>query len=162
MTNNELIIIMPFRLKYMRFTFDNIKNLQWDLWYTYRTGDYRKLNITTSSGYKTNISDLEFINYNSLEKWLIQKTNIELNLERKLNVELRQAKSNRWLNAVIIVMFVFFFFLFSIGIRQNNISIFIRIAMVVITWRLVVRLVQYQQLINAVGQRRKQKRPQPK
>jgi hypothetical protein len=120
----------------------------WDLWETFRGGDYRKLSIRTSSGYGANISDLEFINYDRLEIWLLDKTNLELNLDRKLNIEVRQARWNRWLNLFIILMFVFFFGLLSTGNRNGTIDLVIRILMIIIGWRLVIRLLQYQQRIN--------------
>ncbi|WP_162056168.1 hypothetical protein [Pontibacter pamirensis] len=148
MTDKELIFIIPFRFKLQSFKFDNIKHLKWDLWETYKMGDYRKLVIQTSSGYLTSISDLEFINYNSLETWLINKTDLKLNLDRKLDIELQQAKWNRWLNVVAIVMFVFFFFLFSKGQLRTDIRFPIQIAIVIIIWRLLARLIQYQQKIN--------------
>jgi hypothetical protein len=148
MTDNALIVIMPFRLQYKNLKFDSIDELNWDLWETFRMGDYRKLIIQTSSGFRTNISDLEFINYDSLEKWLVDRTTLKLNLDRKLNIELRQAKWNRWLNLIAIVMFVFFFFLFSNGQWGNNTGLAIQITMVIITWRLLVRLFKYQKLIN--------------
>ena len=148
MTDNAVIVIMPFRFQYRNLKFDSITELKWDLWETFRAGDYRKLIIQTSAGFRTNISDLEFINYDSLEQWLVNKTTIELNFDRKLNIELRQAKWNRWLNLIVIVMFGFFFFLFSSGKWENNTGLAIRITIVVITWRLLVRLFRYQKLIN--------------
>jgi hypothetical protein len=155
LTKEKIIVIIPFRFQFQEFKFGDFAKIKWDLWGTFRTGDYRKLIITSSSGLHTNISDLEFINYNSLEKWILERTSLELNLERKLNVELQQAKVNRWLNLFIIVVFIFFFFLLSSGQRDNNINIGIRIAMVFITWRLIVRLVQYQKRINENNQRRR-------
>ena len=155
MTDKELIVIIPFRFQCKSFKFENIKDLKWDLWVTYKMGDYRKLVIQTSSGYVTNISDLEFINYDSLEKWLIDSTNLKLNLARKLNIELQQAKANRWLNIIAIVMFVFFFFVLSKGQMRTDVRFPIQIVMIIINWRLIIRLVQYQQRINENKKRRK-------
>jgi hypothetical protein len=161
LTEEEIKVIIPFRFQFQEFKFSDVAEIKWDLWGTYRTGDYRKLIITNSSGLQTNISDLEFINYDSLEKWILERTSLTLNLERKLNVELQQAKVNRWLNLFIIVVFIFFFFLLSSGQRDNNINIGIRIAMVFITWRLIVRLVQYQKRINENNQRRGLRKEKP-
>lgn len=154
MTDKELIIVLPFRFQHNTFKFSNIENLKWDIWGIHRLGDYRKLNISTSSGYLTNISDFEFINYDSLEKWLVDKTDIKLNLDRKLKVELQQAKWNRWLNVIAIVMFVFYFFILSSGQMRTDIHFGVQVAIVIVTWRLVVRLVQYQQRINRNEQRK--------
>jgi hypothetical protein len=154
MTESKLVIVLPFRFQFRVFKFESIQDLKWDLWGIHRLGDYRKLNILTSSGYRTNISDLEFINYDSLEKRLIDKTDVKLNLHRKMNVELQQAKWNKWLNLVVIVMFVLFFFLLSNGRMRTDIRFGIQIAIVIITWRLVARLVQYQQRINRSKQRK--------
>jgi len=148
MTWKGLIIAMPFRFQYRRFEFDNIKDLKWDLWVTHKMGDYRKLTIQTHSGYRTNISDLEFINYDSLEQWLVDRTNLKLNLDRKLHVELQQAKANRWPNILVIALLIFFLVLL-LGTPVNpDVRAAIAIVIVLIIGRLVSRLIQYQQRIN--------------
>jgi hypothetical protein len=154
MTVNKLVIIFPFRLKLHSITYDKIDDLKWDLWGTFRMGDYRKLIIRTQSGYRTNISDLEFINYDSLEKWLMERTKLEFNLDRKTYVEVQQAKYNKWVNMVAILMVGFFTFLISNGRNDNNIRTVILLILVLIIWRLCVRLVQYQQRIKVSRQRR--------
>ena len=111
------------------------------------------MNVLISSGYDINISDFEFINYDSLEKLLIEKANVKPDLSRKQNVELQQAKWNRWLNVLAIVMFVFYFFVISSGQMRTDIRFGVQVAIVIVTWRLVVRLVQYQQRINKNEQR---------
>jgi len=153
MTDKKLILVLPFRFQYRSLEFASIKNLKWDLWGIYRLGDYRKLNVLISSGYDINISDFEFINYDSLEKLLIEKANVKPDLSRKQNVELQQAKWNRWLNVLAIVMFVFYFFVISSGQMRTDIRFGVQVAIVIVTWRLVVRLVQYQQRINKNEQR---------
>ncbi|SHG79768.1 hypothetical protein SAMN04488109_1887 [Chryseolinea serpens] len=155
MTGKELIVIKPFRLQYKRFKFDSIKSLKWDLWEIHRMPDFRKLNILTTSGDRLNISDLEFVNYDNLEKWLIENTNVELNLDWKRNVEVRQARYNRWINLVTIVIMFFFFFLFSTGHRGNNATLAIRIAIVIVTWRLLVQLIRYQKRIATSGRKKR-------
>ncbi|QSE97227.1 hypothetical protein [Fulvivirga lutea] len=151
MTDKKLIIIIPFRFQFKTFTFENIKSLKWDLWETFKMGDYRKLSIQTNSGYLTNISDLEFINYDSLEKWLMKKTTLELNLDRKFYNEVQQAKWNKWVNIIVILLVGFFMLLFATG---NNFNFIVPLFLAIIIWRLIVKLVQYQQRINESRQRR--------
>jgi uncharacterized membrane protein len=97
---------------------------------------------------------LEFINYDSLEKWLMERTGLEFNLDRKTYVEVQQAKYNRWVNLVAILMVGFFTFLIATGRNDNNIRTAILLILVLIIWRLCVRLVQYQQRIKESRQRR--------
>ena len=149
MTEKELVVVSPVRFQYRKFEFEGIDDLTWKLLGIYRIGDFRQLNILTSSGYRTNISDFEFINYDSLEKWLIDRTDIKLNLKRKLDVELQQARGNRWTNILIIALLVFFFFKLAFNQRtRTDIDTGIQIAFAILTWRQVVRLIQYQRLIN--------------
>ena len=157
MTNKKFIVIAPFRFLIKSFSYDSIVDLKWDLWTTHKIGEYRKLLIKTSSGYQTNISDLEFINYDSLEKWLVNRISLELNLERKFYIEVQQAKWNKWLNIVVISLSVFLFFVLSNGPLRTDIRIPIQIIMIFILWRLVLRLIQYQQNINTSKRRRKSK-----
>ena len=154
MTGNKVIVVFPFRLKLQSFTYDNIEGLKWDLWETFKLGDYRKLTIQTKSGFVTNISDLEFINYDSLEKCLVTRTNIELNLDRKVYVEVQQAKYNKWVNIGTILVVGFFTFLIANGHSDNNIKNIILVVLILTIWRMLVRLVQYQQRINESRQRR--------
>lgn len=148
MTAKEFIIIVPFRFKRQSFRFDNVKYIKWNLWESNKTGDYRKLCIQTSSGYRTSISDLEFMNFDTLEAWLISRTDLKLNLNRKLSIELQQAKRNRWINIMVIVMILYFFFQFSNGQLSTDILFPIQVVMFITTWRLLVRLIQYQKTIN--------------
>jgi len=155
MTGQELIAIMPFRLQYKCLKLDSIKSLKWELWEIQRLPDFRKLNILTASGYRLNISDLEFVNYDRLEKWLIENTNAERNLDWKLNVEVRQAKYNRWVNLVTLVIMVVFFFVVPLSIRRGeNVKLVILITLSVIIWRLVAQLIRYQERI-AAGRRKR-------
>jgi hypothetical protein len=153
MTNNRLIIIFPFRLKVQRFAFDEIVELKWTLIERIKTGNYRKLNIKMNSGYQIGISDFEFVNYDRMERWLLGRTNLELDLERKLYAELQQAKWNRWVNVLVIVFCIFIFLIASIK-HSNNITLGIQIAIVFIICRLIVRLVRYQKTISVHNQRR--------
>jgi hypothetical protein len=155
MTDNRIIVIMPFRLQYRSLKYDNVVNLKWKLWTTYKMGDYRKLIILTGSGYQINISDLEFINYDRLECWLIDKTNLKLNLSQKLKIELEQAKYNRWLNLLVILFSLFILHIFSTKQNQSDVIVIIQIIIAVIIWRLALRLYQYQQLIAIHKQQRK-------
>jgi hypothetical protein len=149
MTDKELIVIMPFRLQYKRFAFENIKDLKWDLWEARRLADYRKLTISTNSGFRMNISDLEFMNYDRLEQWLIKNTNVELNTARKLDIEVKQAKSNRWLNLVAIVMLMIIFFVFLLATpHRENVRLAVLMIIPIVVWRLLVHLVRYHERIK--------------
>lgn len=156
MTGKELIVIKPFRLQQKRFKFDSIKSLKWELWEIYRMPDFRKLNILTTAGDRLNISDLEFINYDRLEKWLIENANVELNLGWKRNVEVRQAKFNRWLNLVAIVMLSFIFFVVLLSTpHRESVRLAVLITIPVIMWRLLVHLTRYQERIAAARRKRR-------
>jgi hypothetical protein len=154
MTHNRLIIVFPFRLSLHGFTYDNIDDLKWDLWQMFKMGDYRKLAIRTKSGYKTNISDLEFINYDSLEKWLMTRTKLQFNLDRKTNIEVQQAKYNKWVNIVVIFIAVLLTLVITTERGDSNIRVVVPVVLVLTIWRMVVRLIQYQQRINESRQRR--------
>lgn len=155
LTDKSIKIITPFRFQLKDIKFSDLTNLNWDLWGTYRTGDYRRLTITTSSGFQANISDFEFINYDSLEKWVLERTSLDINFNKKLNVELQQAKWNKWTNLFIIGVLIFFFILLSNEHSDNIMNISIRIAMIFITWRLIVKLIQYQKRIDGNKKKRK-------
>jgi hypothetical protein len=154
MTENRIVIIFPFRLKLQSFTYDKVDDLKWDLWQTFKLGDYRKLIIKINTGDQTNISDLEFINYDGLEKYLIARTKLELNLDRKTYVEVQQAKYNKWINMVAILVIGFFIFLIATGHSGNNIRTITLVVLIFVIWRMLVKLVQYQQRINDSRQRR--------
>lgn len=154
LTDNKVVLVFPFRLKHQSFTYDNVEVLKWDLWETFKLGDYRKLTIQTKSGYVTNISDLEFINYDSLEKWLMTRTKIELNLDRKTYVEVQQAKYNKWVNIVTTLLVGFFTFIIATGHSDNDIRNIILVVLILTIWRMLIRLVQYQQRINESHKRR--------
>jgi multidrug transporter EmrE-like cation transporter len=96
------------------------------------------------------------MNFDNLEEWLIDKTNIKQNLDKKFNIELKQAKSNWWLNIIVIVIIVVaFFFLSNIEIRAD-VRYPIQIALAIITWRLTHSLIKYQKTINENKRKKKQ------
>jgi len=156
MTEKSIIVIIPFRLKYRNLNYITIEELDWELISNPRGGDVRKLIIKTNSGYQINILDVEFMNFDNLEKWLIDNTNLEQNLDKKFNIELQQAKSNWWLNMIVVVIIVVaFFFLSNIEIRAD-VRYSIQIALAIITWRLTHSLIKYQKTINENKRKKKQ------
>jgi hypothetical protein len=98
-----MTVIRPFRFQFKTIDLDDIKKINWNTWSIHKLGDYRKLTITADN-FKTNFSDFEFINFNRLESFLLDKTKVtsKFSLTIKQNVELSQAKANRWWNLVAI------------------------------------------------------------
>jgi hypothetical protein len=161
MNSIHVIIIFPFRFHSKKLSLNEIDNLDWDLWETHKLGDYRRLSFSTNSGFRSNISDLEFWNYESLEKWLLDNTNSEFNLKQKDKVELAQAKYNKWVNIVVIPLLIFFWYIFFVTPSPaaiNPIRIGLQLTMIIIIWRLTERLVDYQKRINR-NKRNKRYRP---
>lgn len=151
MNSANLIIIFPFRFQVKKLGLNQIDSLDWDLWETHKLGDYRKLTFSSKSGFKSNISDLEFWNYDSLEKWLLEKTKSEYDLKQKDKIELAQAKYNKWVNLVTIPLLIFFFYIFyetPHNAAINPIIIGLQFSTVLIVWRLTERLIDYQKRLN--------------
>jgi hypothetical protein len=158
MTNDKIKIMIPFRFKLKTIDFGNIKKIDWNIWSIHKLGDYRKLTITTDN-FKTNISDFEFINFNDLESFLLDKTKVtsKFNLSVKQNVELSQAKVNRWWNLVAILMSVFFLAIISFNGKIGTGKLIVQVIIAFLVIRLTVVFVQYQNRISDFNKKRRKR-----
>jgi hypothetical protein len=152
LTDNKMTVIRPFRFQFRTIALDDIKKIDWNTWSVPKLGDYRKLTITTGD-FKTNFSDFEFINFNRLERFLLDKTKVtsKFNLTIKQNVELSQAKENRWWNLVAILMSVFFLIMISFN-GKTGVA---QVAIVLLIIRLTVVFVEYQNRISHFNRKRR-------
>ncbi len=149
MNDDEVWVLKPFRFKYVKFRMNEIKDLTWNFWGVPRFGDYRQLAITTTSGVQTKITDFEFINYDRLERRLMENTTLKLNLRRKREVEINSARANRWLNVAAIAMCVYGIIDFARSPMYRPALFVLQIILSLVAVLLIFRLVQYQSLINS-------------
>jgi hypothetical protein len=144
-----MIVLRPFRFQLRIIDFDTIKRIDWSIWSIHRLGDYRNLTITTDD-YKTNFSDFEFINFNNLESFLLDKTKVtsEFNLTTKKNVELEQAKENRWWNLIAILMSIVFLAMISFNGKTWTGLHIAQIAITLFIIRMTIVFIEYQNRIR--------------
>lgn len=158
LTDQKIIILRPFRFQLRTIDFDNVKKIDWNIWSIHKLGDYRKLTITTDE-FKTEFSDFEFINFNKLETFLLDKTKVtsKFNLTTKQNVELSQAKENRWLNLIAILMSVFFLAMISFNGKTGTGKLIAQIAITLFIIRLTIVFVEYQNRINVFSKKKRKR-----
>jgi|JI10StandDraft_1071094.scaffolds.fasta_scaffold202514_2 hypothetical protein len=158
MTNDKIKIMTPFKFQLRTIDFDNIKKIDWNIWSIHKLGDYRKLTITTEN-FKTNLSDFEFINFNGLESFLLDKTKVtsKFNLSTKQNVELSQAKENRWWNLIAILMSAFFLAMISFNGKTGTGKVIAQIIITFLVIRLTVVFVEYQNRIRDFNKKKRKR-----
>jgi hypothetical protein len=155
MTDNKMTVIRPFRFQFRTIDFDDIKKIDWNIWSVYRIGDYRNLTITTDH-FKTNFSDFEFINFNRLERFLLDKIKVtsKFDLTIKQNVELSQAKENRWWNLIAILMSAFFLAMISFNGKTGTGKLIAQIAITIFLIRMTIVFIEYQNRISVFSKKR--------
>ena len=155
--DTKISIIRPFRFQFYSFKYHEIKDIEWDILAVDRLADYRRLTIYTDN-FKINFSDFEYMNFNSLEKILLEKTKsiLKYNLANKRRIELEQAKSNRWFNLIWILMLTYFLVHFTLN-TKHNLHI-IQITLIIIIYRMIVVLVEYQKRIRGHKLKRRRRR----
>jgi hypothetical protein len=153
-----MTVIRPFRFQLKTIDLDDIKKIDWNIWSIHKLGDYRNLTITTDN-FKANFSDFEFINFNRLERFLLDNTKVtsKFDLTIKQNVELSQAKGNRWWNLVAILMSAFFLAMISFNGKTGTGKLIAQIIITFLIIRLTVVFVEYQNRISDFN-RKKRKR----
>ena len=119
---SSLVVVKPFHFHYKSIDFEKISKVNWKIWETLKIGDYRKIEVKTVDNYKLYFSDLEFSNFDHLEGLLIEKVGSKADLAQKKTIEIQQAKSNKWLNIMLIPVFGFFLFLIGSQMNLDNLS----------------------------------------
>jgi hypothetical protein len=152
MTDEKMTVLRPLRFQFEIIEFKDIITIDWNIWSAPKLGDYRNLTIKTNN-FKTNFSDFEFINFNSLERFILDKTQVssQFNLKIKRNVELAQARENRWWNLAVILMLFIFLVLVSLNGETGWQKLIIQTVIIVVIIRLVVVFIEYQKRINDAG-----------
>jgi hypothetical protein len=145
LTDKKITFLRPFRFQLRTIYFDSIKKIDWNIWSIHRLGDYRNLTITTDN-FRTNFSDFEFINFNRLESFLLDKTKVtsRFDLTIKKNVELSQAKGNRWWNLIAILISIFFLAMISFNGKTGAGKLIAQIAIILLIIRLTFVFIEYQ------------------
>jgi uncharacterized membrane protein len=90
---------------------------------------------------------------------LLDKTKVtsKFNLSIKQNVELSQAKVNRWWNLVAILMSVFFLAMISFNGKTGTGKLIVQIIIAFLVIRLTVVFVQYQNRISDFNKKRRKR-----
>jgi uncharacterized membrane protein len=158
LTDKKFTVLRPFRFQLRTIDFNNIKKIDWNIWSIHRLGDYRNLTITTND-FKTNFTDFEFINFNALESFLLEKTKgtSKFNLTNKQNVELSQAKENRWWNIVAVLMSIFFLAMISLNGKTGAGKLIAQIIITFLIIRMIVVFVEYQNRISDFNKKRRKR-----
>jgi hypothetical protein len=158
LTDKQITVLQPFRFQLRTIDFDNIKKIDWNIWSIHKLGDYRKLTITTDD-FKINFSDFEFINFNRLESFLLDKAKVtsKFDLTIKKNVELSQAKGNRWWNLIAILMSAFFLAMISFNGKTGTGKFIAQIAITILIIRLTVVFIEYQNRISDFNKKRRKR-----
>jgi hypothetical protein len=155
LTDKKLTVVRPFRFQFITIEFEAIINIDWNIWSVPKSGDYRNLTIRTNN-FKINFTDFEFINFNSLEKFILEKTNVtsKFNLTIKQNVELAQAKENRWWNLIWILMLFVFLILVSFNEKIGNQKLIIQVVIIGLIIRLTVVSLEYHNRIKSFNRKK--------
>lgn len=139
-------IVFPFRLHARTHKYSDVAQISWQIWEQYRIGDTRQLIFTTAHGQSYSIADLEYWNFDTLEKTLLARTNTLPNLNARDRIRSRQAKANFWFNVISVPLLTVFLFwtVQSLGPRPpTSFRIVSGSILFIILIRVIYRLFQY-------------------
>lgn len=158
-TENKVTVVRPFRFQFETIDLGDIKKIDWNTFSIQRLGDYRKLTLTTDD-FKMNFSDFEYINFNSLERFLLDKASLsgKFNLTSKQDVELSQAKGNRWWNLTAILISMFFLAMISWNGKSGTVKLIAQIGIAMLIIRLSKVFLEYQKRIRIFSKKSTTKR----
>jgi hypothetical protein len=147
---HHFIYFAPFRFFYKKHKYTTISSLNWEiLMLDNRLGHFKEIIVNFNDANKSiKLSDLEFYNFNSIEKWLLIRINKKINLNKRNKIYLEQAKSNIWYYFIWLVLLLIF--LISIATNEKNgcISHSIQVILLFLIFRISYIIIKYRKLIK--------------
>jgi hypothetical protein len=146
-SNDKITLIYPLLFKARQITADEITKFNWSIKDMYKFGSFKELRIEVNDKYWDSIGEIEFENFEKLEKTLISKIKFEPDIIQKRENEITHARNSRGRAVFFLIVWLIacaFGVTRTIALRQPPILLIVITGIcLILSIRLILKVIKY-------------------